>query len=193
MARGRTSTRKGLIAVGAVLVASALVTAGCSSANDSSSEPTATPTIETATPYTPEPVTPTPTATKASSTPKPKPTKTTPTPVPSPTPVRTQPVDKPKVAAQRIMACSPTLPGGVVIAEGVTGANVRALQWGLNQLGYQAFTGGPLTVDGNYNLMVKEAVGQFQTDNGLTATKKVDQQTWQAMSEQLHTNGQNRC
>ena len=192
MSRGRKSVRRSVIAAGVVVAVSALVTAGCSSASDSSGEPSASSTFDTGTPV---PVAPTPTATRASVTPttKPKPSKTADTPVPSPTPVRTQPADKPKVAAQRAMACSPSLPGGVVITDGVTGSNVRALQWGLNQLGYQAFTGGPLTVDGSYNLMVKEAVGQFQTDTGLSASKKVDQQTWQKMSEQLHTNGPNRC
>ncbi len=67
--------------------------------------------------------------------------------------------------------------GGLLMQRGQRGSDVRSLQQRLSDAG---FNPGP--IDGIYGGLTEQAVGQFQTANGLTASGSVDQTTWTSLT-----------
>ena len=90
---------------------------------------------------------------------------------PNPTPGNTQPVPGSSTPANK----SPMADG--VLSSGEKGPEVEALQKKLNALGYTDANGQKLGEDGKYGNRTKEAVQQFQLENGLKVTGIADAAT----------------
>lgn len=76
----------------------------------------------------------------------------------------------------------------LLFARGCRGAIVKKIQQGLGQEGY--YTG---TLDGLYGDGTETAVARYQAENGLDATGKVDDVTWQRLMRVDIPSVQERC
>ena len=148
------------VAIAALVGAIALIVGGILLAQrltDSDSEESSPPTTETAAPTATETTPTTPTT----------PTDTTPATTPT-TPTTTN--------------GETTVPQGVTLRPGDSGAEVQALQQALSQLGYD-----PGAIDGDYGPSTQAAVVAFQTAEGLSADGIAGPETLTALAAALAT------